>query len=78
MNDDIRARVDALKLKAALKQAAVESCPGHLWGDMHASQIHSPEGDSFVCVLCGERVSRLDAIGPTVWDSRGTKFARRK
>lgn len=50
-----------LQLKASLKQAAIESCPGHTWGNVYWSKINYMHGSSAVCRNCGERRS-LDDI----------------
>jgi hypothetical protein len=44
-----------LKLKAALKQAAIDLCDGHIWGDVYFSKISYQSGGSVVCLRCGER-----------------------
>lgn len=50
-------RIRALQTKAAVKQAAIDLCTGHLWGEVYFSQINYSKGSSAVCVRCGERRS---------------------
>ena len=45
----------ALQAKAALKQAAVDACDGHIWNPDYVSTINMRTGSSAVCVRCGER-----------------------
>jgi hypothetical protein len=54
---EIQRRIDALKAKAAMKQAAADACPGHIWKADYVSAIPAigNPGGSSVCVLCGER-----------------------
>lgn len=54
--------IAALIAKAAAKQAAVNSCDGHLW----LADYHNPadsRGSSACCVRCGERRG-INQIGP--------------
>lgn len=58
-------RIRALQAKAAMKQAVVDACQGHIWRADYVSQIVAspPAGGSSVCVRCGERRAWKD-IGP--------------
>lgn len=62
MNDELIAKIRDLQLKAAFKQAAIESCNGHIWITDYASYIVGGTG-SCVCKRCGERRSWKDAQG---------------
>lgn len=58
----MKEKIEALKLKAAIKQAAIDACDGHIWEADYVSQIVGG-GGSAVCVRCGERRAWF-AIGP--------------
>ncbi len=55
--------IRALQAKAAIKQAAVDACQGHIWRVDYISQIDHEKGSSAVCVRCGERRG-WNEIGP--------------
>lgn len=56
-------RIRALQAKAAMKQAAVDACQGHIWGKIYVSKIDHSKGSSAACIRCGERRAWTD-IGP--------------
>lgn len=56
-------RIRALQAKAAMKQAAVDACDGHIWGKIYVSKIDHSKGSSAACIRCGERRAWTD-IGP--------------
>lgn len=58
-----RERIRDLQTKAASKQAAADSCQGHVWGRVHVSKIDHCESSSAACIRCGERRALVD-IGP--------------
>ncbi len=55
VSDNIWDRIKALQTKAALKQAAVDACQGHIWHYDYVSKFDQEHGSSAVCVRCGER-----------------------
>ena len=57
-------RIRSLQAKAALRQAAVNACQGHIWGQIYVSKIDHGKGSSAACIRCGERRAWTD-IGPT-------------
>jgi ferredoxin-like protein FixX len=56
-------RIRALQAKAAMKQAAVDACDGHIWGKIYVSKIDYGKGSFAACIRCGERRAWTD-IGP--------------
>lgn len=56
-------RIRDLQLKAASKQAMVDSCEGHIWKADYVSLINQTKGSTASCVRCGERRG-WNQIGP--------------
>ena len=55
MNPELRAKLDALMMKARGMQMAADCCDGHIWRSDHVSMIDQLQGSSAVCIRCGER-----------------------
>lgn len=60
MTDELREKFEALKLKAAMRMAMTELCPGHIWSFDYKSKIDS--SGSCVCKNCGLRVGWDDPL----------------